>query len=297
MVRIRLALALAVIAVVVVLVSAGVWAMTTGAASAKAANSYQSPMSPTLNSQKAATVTPDGPKVHSAPAPPTIAAVFGPNSTTHSCSAGVIASSTRDLLITAAHCVSGDGTGMSVVPGYDAGRAPYGTWSVTAVFVDPDWDSKQSPSDDFAILRVAPQQISGMPEHVQDITGALPLGTTPTNREAVTVQGFNAGSGDQSVVCTTELAFRRGNPTFGCDGYANGSSGSPWMVTGTDHITRAIGVIGGLHQGGCKVQRSFSPVFGASVLNLLARAERGGNDGDDAPNTPPAAACSQTSTS
>lgn len=290
---------IAAIAVVVVLVGAGVWAMTTGAASAKAANSRksQSTMSPRQNPQQAATATPAGPKAHSASAPPTIAAVFGANSKIHSCSAGVIASSTHDLLITAAHCVSGDGTGITVVPGYDTGRAPYGTWSVTAVFVDPDWDSNQSPSDDFAILRVAPQQIGGMQEHVQDITGALPLGTTPAEREAVTVQGFNAGSDDQSVVCTTELAFRGGNPTFGCDGYSNGSSGSPWTVTGTDHVTRAIGVIGGLHQGGCKVERSFSPVFGASVLNLLARAERAGADGDDAPNASPAAACSQTSTS
>lgn len=274
--------------------------MTTGTSSATAAKPQRAPSSTTplqksgtSNPTRASTATI---KVHSASAPSTVAAVFGANSTSHSCTAGVIASATRDLLITAAHCVSGAGTGITVSPGYDAGRAPYGTWSVTAVFVDPAWADHQSENDDFAILRVAPQTMGGMTRRLQDVTGAVPLGTTPTDREAVTVQGFNAGSNDQSVVCTTELAFKRGNPVFQCDGYTDGSSGSPWLVTGADHVTRTVGVIGGLNQGGCKTQRSFSSAFGTNIMELLARAEADGNEGDDAPTVPPPTACTQPST-
>lgn len=299
MARIRPALALAMATVVLALVGAGIWAMSTGASSATAAKPRASratthPVQSARQSGKT-TAPVSATTVHTAPAPSTVAAVFD-GSTDHSCSAGVIASTTHDLLITAAHCVSGTGTGLTVTPGYDAGQAPYGTWSVTAVFVDPAWAEDQSEDDDFAILRVAPQTVGGETRLLQDVTGAVPLGMTPTGRKVVTVQGFNAGSGDQSVACTTELAFKRGNPVFRCDGYTGGSSGSPWLVTGADHVTRTIGVIGGRHQGGCKQQRSFSSAFGADVMTLLSRAERAGTEGDNAPTAPPPAACTQTST-
>lgn len=273
----------------------------TGISSATAAKPHRSPSAtaPTQSADPTGTTAASAKPatVHTAPALPTVAAVFSADSTTHTCSAGVIASTTHDLLITAAHCVSGAGTGITVVPGYDAGRAPYGTWSVTAVFVDPAWASAQPWDDDFAILRVAPQKIGGVTRRLQDVTGALPLGTTPTGREDVTAQGFNAGVNDQSVVCTTELAFKRGEPVFRCDGYVAGSSGSPWMVTGADHVTRTVGVIGGLNQGGCKEERSFSSEFGADVITLLKRAEGAGTEGDKAPTVPPPAACASPSTS
>lgn len=301
MARIRPVVALAVAAVVLVIIGAGIWATLTGVSSATAAKPHRSPSgSAPMQSGSTAATTNDAPAltatVHAASAPSTVAAVFGANSTTHTCSAGVIASITHDLLITAAHCVSGAGTGITVVPGYDAGRTPYGTWSVTAVFVDPAWASHQSEDNDFAILRVAPQKMGGVIRLLQDVTGAMPLGTTPAAPQDVTVQGFNAGMNDQSVVCTTELAFKRGEPVFRCDGYVGGSSGSPWMVTGADHVTRTVGVIGGLNQGGCKEQRSFSSDFGTNVISLLTRAEGAGTEGDDAPTVPPPA-CASPSTS
>lgn len=308
MARIRPAVILALSTVALVLLGAGIWATTTGASSATAAGSRAAHRAEPRVSRAAVparrssstTVTRSAAtqpaKTHAAIAPPTIAAVFGAGPPGHSCSAGVVASATHDLLVTAAHCVSGEGTNLTVAPGYHNGDAPYGTWSVTAIFVDPAWASEFSEGDDVAILRVAPHSIGGTTVSLQDVTGAVQLGTTPTGRQAVTVQGFNAGSNDQSVACTTDLAFKHGNPILWCDGFAGGSSGSPWTVVGADHITRIIGVIGGLNQGGCKTQRSFSSAFGANVMALLARAERGGTDGDDAPTAPPPAACAQTDT-
>lgn len=238
-------------------------------------------------------LTAHSPQATSARANPTVAALFGVSSETsgHTCTASVVSSTTGDLLITAAHCVSGtgNGSGITVAPGYDAGSTPYGMWSVSAVFVDPAWQMTQSDADDVAILRVAPTVVNGSTRELQDVTTANTLGDTPDPSTAVTVQGFNAGTGDHAISCTTALDLTRGTPTFGCAGYVDGSSGSPWLVTGADGVTQVTGVIGGLNQGGCTSQTSYSPIFGTTVRNLLARAEHAGTNGD---TTPPAGAAS-----
>ncbi|XAS75288.1 trypsin-like serine protease [Dermatophilaceae bacterium Sec6.4] len=236
------------------------------------------PISPQAHSLQAVSVS----------ANPTVAALFGASSETsgHTCTASVVSSTTRNLLITAAHCVSGTGkgTGITVAPGYDAGSTPYGVWSVTDVFMDAAWKASQSDPDDVAILQVAPRVVNGATRELQDVTGANNLGDTPASATTVTVQGFNTGTGDRAISCTTGLDFTRdNNPTFGCAGYVGGSSGSPWLVTSADGTTLVTGVIGGLNQGGCTSRTSYSPVFGTAVAHLLARAESADSFGDTTP--------------
>lgn len=242
--------------------------------------------------------TSDIPQATDVRAAPTVAAVFTSGmSEDHTCTASVVASKTRDLLITAAHCISGDGSGVSVAPGYDAGSTPYSVWPVTAVFVDPAWELGQDAAHDVAILRVAAGTEDDGSRALQDETGANLLGSTATPSTTVTVQGFNLGIDDHAISCTTGLGSAQSNPTFRCGGYVGGSSGSPWLVTGADRITRVTGVIGGLNEGGCTDETSFSPVFGTDVRSLLARAENSGTDGDTLPVAGPAAACSSASPS
>src|SRR6516162_6297864 len=45
----------------------------------------------------------------------------------HFCTASVVNSPAGDLVITAAHCVSGT-SNVAFVPGYDRGATPYGVW-------------------------------------------------------------------------------------------------------------------------------------------------------------------------
>lgn len=246
----------------------------------------------------ALTGTSDLPQAAHVRAAPTIAAVFTSGlAEDHTCSASVITSKTHDLLITAAHCISGDGSGVSVAPGYDAGKTPYGVWPVTAVFVNPAWESDHAPPDDIAILRVAESDTETGSRKLQDVTGSNPLGATPAASTTVTVQGFNLGIDDHAISCASGLGVLRGNPTFRCDGYVGGSSGSPWLVTGADGVTRVTGVIGGLNEGGCTNQTSFSPVFDTNVQGLLARAEHSGIEGDTLPTAGPAPLCSTDSES
>ena len=45
----------------------------------------------------------------------------------HGCSADVIAAPSRDLVLTAAHCIEGTGAGITFAPGYLDGATPYGS--------------------------------------------------------------------------------------------------------------------------------------------------------------------------
>lgn len=190
----------------------------------------------------------------------------------HSCTATVLASSSADLIITAAHCLSGTGAGWTFIPGYDKGRSPYGVWQVTAAYVRPRWQSGQDPHADVAILRVAEQQRAGHRVGVQDVTGGIELALEAPAGTKTTITAYNGGSGDRPISCTTKVMRLKEYPMFECGGYVGGSSGSAF-VTGKNANARITGVIGGLHQGGCVDYVSYSSPFRLGVLFLLARAE------------------------
>src|SRR6266513_1461073 len=66
----------------------------------------------------------------------------------HFCTASVVDSPAGDLVMTAAHCVSGKPGTIDFVPGYDQGSTPYGGWTVTKIYVDRAWRSSASQDDD-----------------------------------------------------------------------------------------------------------------------------------------------------
>ncbi len=94
----------------------------------------------------------------------------------HFCTASVVSSPHGDLVLTAAHCVSGNTSDMVFVPGYDNGRAPYGLWTVQRVYADQAWQSAADPDDDAAFLQVTQP---GSVRPIQDVTGAEKLITGP----------------------------------------------------------------------------------------------------------------------
>ncbi len=230
-----------------------------------------------------------GPAAADPPAPPgtptatsfagtaTVGPVFRDGlSQRHSCTASVLDSPHHDLILTAAHCVSGTAAGWSFAPGYDDGATPYGVWTVTHAYVDPSWSSGQDTQHDYAILQVADERLGGHVVGVQDVTGGNLLGQAPRAGQAVTDVAYNAGLDDQPVHCTVPAYYTDGFPSFNCHGYVGGSSGSPWLATvpGT-HLGVVEGVIGGLHQGGCYEYTSYSPAFAPAIRRLLLRATLG----------------------
>jgi V8-like Glu-specific endopeptidase len=194
----------------------------------------------------------------------------------HFCTASVVDSPSGDLVITAAHCVSGNSGTLDFVPGYNQGSEPYGVWTVTKVYVDKAWSSSSSQNDDFAFLRVSRP---GSTVPVEDVTGAEQLDTdAPASEELVQVIGYpNAAS--QPVTCQNPIKQpMAGQLEFDCDGYTEGTSGGPFL-SAIDQATGqglVIGVIGGYQQGGDMPQVSYSAVLGASAAALYSEAVAGG---------------------
>jgi V8-like Glu-specific endopeptidase len=193
----------------------------------------------------------------------------------HFCSASVVHSPDGDLVITAAHCVTGVSGRIAFVPGYDKGP-PYGVWTVTRVYVDQAWKSSADPDDDVAFLRVS-QPDPGVP--VEDVTGAERLGTgTPSARAQVEVIGY-PNSANQPIICQNPLSRPMKNQLeFDCDGYTDGTSGGPFLAEVSQQTGQGtvIGVIGGYEQGGNTPQVSYSAVFGQNVAALYRTAVAGG---------------------
>jgi V8-like Glu-specific endopeptidase len=208
---------------------------------------------------------------------PTVGPLFPPHSRTHICTASVVASPGRDLLLTAAHCLSGTGAGWTFAPGAHGHTEPFGTWTVLRAYGAPGWIRRQDQRDDFAFLVVAPQTVDGRVEQIQDVTGADALGTAPRPGDRVTVPAYDLGSDDRPVTCSVHVYEVGAFPAFDCSPYPGGTSGAPWLAAaGRGTRPLVVGVIGGLHQGGCHVWTSYSPPFGPATAAVAARAAGGG---------------------
>jgi V8-like Glu-specific endopeptidase len=192
----------------------------------------------------------------------------------HYCTASVLHSPGHDLAITAAHCIYGTGAGIEFAPGFADNEAPYGVWRIRRVYVDPRWVQDGAARHDVAVLQLAGR--GG--QNVEDRTGRAPgLGFAPEAGDTVTVDGYLSGSGGTPITCTSGAYLTRRYPSFDCGGFGDGVSGGPWLAG-----RRVVGVTGGLHQGGCTADTSYSAPFGRAVAALLARARAGG-PGDVAP--------------
>jgi V8-like Glu-specific endopeptidase len=223
----------------------------------------------------------------------TVGALFPTfEATGHYCTASVVDSDSQDLLITAAHCVIGNGTTMQFAPDYANGKAPLGRWSIEAAYVSPQWIADQNPDYDFAFLKVAPVKLGDKEVQIQQLTGANELvfsriGPKSTGTK-VEVIGYPLAVGGSPIVCSSSIEFSHGFPYFLCHGFVDGTSGSPFLMnwSASTHTGEVVGVIGGLHQGGCHNWRSYSAPWGNSVRKLYLLAEAGG-PGDVAPKLGP----------
>ncbi|MFF1305581.1 trypsin-like serine peptidase [Streptomyces sp. NPDC058307] len=192
------------------------------------------------------------------------AARVGPlfNGRKHHCTASVVRSPHRDLLVTAAHCLDGDDD-LVFVPGYRDGVAPYGMWKVTKRYLPEGWAEGQDEDSDVAFATVEGK--------VQDLVGGNGFAVrTATGATAVTVIGYPS-SRDVPISCTNKpTAHSRTQQRIACPDFTGGTSGSPW-VNGDG---RVVGVVGGHEQGGLTPDVSYSVVFGAEAAALHRDAVR-----------------------
>ena len=213
---------------------------------------------------------------HTARLSPRVGALFEHDASgNHFCTASVVMSPGRNLLITAAHCIS-DGKGGSYhqdivfIPGYWDGQAPYGIWAPSRLVVAPQWMSSSDPDFDvgFVVLK------SNDGKNIEDVLGANQLGIDPGYRNLVRVTGYPA-SADAPITCINWTSQQNlSQLRFECDGFTGGTSGSPW-VTHFDPRTRTgtiVGVLGGYQEGGSTAAISYSAYLGQEVQRLYRQA-------------------------
>jgi V8-like Glu-specific endopeptidase len=190
----------------------------------------------------------------------------------HICTASVVRSANRSVIVTAAHCIrSGTGEGYEFAPGFHDGKAPYGMWRVTKAYAAPGWIQHHNDRDDFAFLVVEPRRINGRLQRLQDVTGANALGYTPTPGTMVTVVGYPLGIGGSPKHCRVATRRHGRYSEFSCSGFGDGTSGGPWLARGP-HGRRVVGLIGGLHQGSCSPAYSYSSPIARAAHRALYRA-------------------------
>ncbi|MFF0097357.1 trypsin-like serine peptidase [Streptomyces canus] len=175
----------------------------------------------------------------------------------HVCTASVVRSPHRNLLVTAAHCLDDSDDGLVFVPGYRDGRAPYGKWKVLKRYMPEGWSKGQDENSDVAFATVEGD--------VQDAVGGNRFVTgSATGATAVTVTGYPS-SRDLPISCTNKpTAHSRTQQRIDCPEFTGGTSGSPW-VNGNGQV---VGVLGGHEQGGATADVSYSVVLGAEAAAL-----------------------------
>ena len=204
------------------------------------------------------------------------------------CTAAVVDSTARDLVITAAHCVNSKkyfATHIAYVPDYNGGKLLYGEWPVRAITVASGWQHSHNPNLDLAFLTVGP--LHG--QQIQARTGGLTMGFNQGYVQKMEAIAYD-NTQDKPVRCATKsFRFRTGQMEFYCRGFSDGTSGAPWILgynakTGTGTL---FGLIGGYEGGGSWQWDSYSPYFGPAARALYERAE--------IPPAPPATAWATTS--
>lgn len=197
----------------------------------------------------------------------------------HYCTASVIDTPKRNLLLTAAHCIYNPATHtwnrhIVFVPRYNQGRRPYGTWPVWMMVADRSWIDYGDPDADYGFAAV---QVMGG-RRIADVVGAnrLLIGQGYTNR--VTVIGYPSKAyhpSDRPIRCTGYTHRQADHQLrFDCRGFTGGTSGSPWMIGYDDQAEHGyvIGVIGGHQKGGEYDWRSYSAMFDDDISNLIVAA-------------------------
>ncbi|MDD9377008.1 trypsin-like serine protease [Streptomyces sp. ZAF1911] len=234
------------------------------------AQSSSQPQAP-AGSRSSAAQTPGASAAPSAQGGPTAftGALFeGDVTGDHFCTATVVHSPGRNLIVTAGHCLragrAGEG-GASFAPAYADGRAPYGTWKLAEVFEDPRWSDGTNDDYDLAFARLAPDA-SG--RNIEDVTGAAVLDTTGRTDEQVTVTGYPSDRKVPRTCLSRAVRLSATEQRFDCADFPGGTSGSSWIA--------ADGKIIGILTGGDTDDVSTSTILTGYAAELYARATAGG---------------------
>ncbi|MFD9409821.1 trypsin-like serine peptidase [Streptomyces sp. NPDC059989] len=183
----------------------------------------------------------------------------------HFCTAAVVRSDGGDVIATAAHCLDRPDTTV-FAPGYRDGKAPYGVWKLTGVYVAPGWRDGQAPDADIAFATVVPAD-GGRTGAVEELVGGFPVAAEQPADAMVSVIGYPRGLEAPLRCANTTALFSDTQRRIDCPDLSGGTSGSPWLVDGA-----LAGVLGGYEGGGTVPEVSYSAVMGDQAVELYREA-------------------------
>nr|QIY99229.1 trypsin-like serine protease [Streptomyces sp. S1D4-11] len=194
----------------------------------------------------------------------------------HFCTASVVQSPGRNMLITAAHCAFDADSGQPVndlvfAPDYRNGDGPTGLWKVSKVVVDDRWAKSQDDDLDVAFLVL--DQKDG--KDIQDLLGGNTLGINRGFDNKVEITGYPT-SRDTPISCQNRTTkFSDTQLRIQCTDLQDGTSGSPWLADydPKSHTGTVIGVLGGHEGGGDQDDVSYAAYFDDDIAKLYRRAQ------------------------
>ncbi|MFJ2598979.1 trypsin-like serine peptidase [Streptomyces erythrochromogenes] len=204
------------------------------------------------------------------------------------CSASSVASPTKSIVLTAAHCLNDNDRWkrLAFAPGWkpdpsnsSRGVAPYGIFPMVAgkLYIDGRYLT-QGPSKaddlDFAFMRVGPNSKGQFLENATGMGNSLTtLSSQQLSQKNVSLFGFPGGS-KAPLVCPSAntTGFSGRFLKIACKGYAGGVSGGPFLRNFDGKRGDVIGVIGGWKTGGTIDDESYSSQFDADVIRLYNQA-------------------------
>ncbi|MFF8262287.1 trypsin-like peptidase domain-containing protein [Streptomyces virginiae] len=210
------------------------------------------------------------------------------------CTASVVASPGRNLVISAAHCLLGaDTQQVAFVPQYTrATPRPFGMFPVvrtaagrSKIWIDQRYRTQgvnRAAALDVAFAQVGPGA-KGL--RVQDVVGGNRLATGAGYAHARATLIGHPSTAARPRLCvnrttkytSTDARIPGSFLRIACTGYPGGTSGGPFLLrldgrTGTGDV---VGVIGGWKTGGDTSDVSYSSYFGTDIRKLYEKAVAG----------------------
>ncbi|MFI1615709.1 trypsin-like serine peptidase [Streptomyces lydicus] len=194
----------------------------------------------------------------------------------HFCTASVVQSPGRNMLITAAHCAYDAEAGSTVndlvfAPDYRDGDEPTGLWKVKKVIIDDRWAKSQDEDLDVAFLILDKKD----GKQIQDVLGGNTLGIDRGFDNEVKITGYPT-SRDTPISCQNRTTkYSDTQMRIQCTDFEGGTSGSPWLADydPKSHTGTVIGVLGGHEGGGDQDDVSYAAYFDDDVAALYRRAQ------------------------
>jgi len=170
---------------------------------------------------------------------------FSLGGTDYVCSGALVGGAHPDVVLTAAHCVTGGpGQGRATqwvtnwvfVPGFADGRLPYGEYTARRFLVSPGWTAPSGgEADDFAFVQVTPVPTGEGPGAAKPPPG-LSVGFASSQDMAALTRSYVFGypaeppyTGLYPAFCAGRVTVSGGRVGMPC-GMTAGDSGGPWLA-------------------------------------------------------------------